>query len=221
MLLEVETDKAVVEIEAQADGVLGGVTAKVGDVVPVGPDHRLAAASPARRCLPRRRCSSRPAGRWTPAPAAAAAAPRRRCGPHVGGSVRASRRRRARLAREHGVDIASVTRLRTERRDSRRRHPEGREGSCTGRPPGSTGAGAAASRGSAGTARDAASRGSTDAERPGRRHQLHRPHHGRAHHAELDDGAALLRVARRRRDAAQRGARRSSCRSSSSRTASR
>ncbi len=36
MLLEVETDKAVVEIEAQADGVLGGVTAKVGDVVPVG-----------------------------------------------------------------------------------------------------------------------------------------------------------------------------------------
>ncbi len=36
MLLEVETDKAVVEIEAQADGVLGGITAKVGDVVPVG-----------------------------------------------------------------------------------------------------------------------------------------------------------------------------------------
>src|SRR5688500_10835908 len=36
MLLEVETDKAVVEIEAQGDGILGGVTAKVGDVVPVG-----------------------------------------------------------------------------------------------------------------------------------------------------------------------------------------
>jgi pyruvate dehydrogenase E2 component (dihydrolipoamide acetyltransferase) len=36
MLLEVETDKAVVEIEAQAEGILGGVTAKVGDVVPVG-----------------------------------------------------------------------------------------------------------------------------------------------------------------------------------------
>jgi len=36
MLLEVETDKAVVEIEAQADGILGGVTAQVGDVVPVG-----------------------------------------------------------------------------------------------------------------------------------------------------------------------------------------
>ncbi len=36
MLLEVETDKAVVEIEAAGDGVLGGVTAKEGDVVPVG-----------------------------------------------------------------------------------------------------------------------------------------------------------------------------------------
>jgi pyruvate dehydrogenase E2 component (dihydrolipoamide acetyltransferase) len=35
-LLEVETDKAVVEIEAQGDGILGGVTAKEGDVVPVG-----------------------------------------------------------------------------------------------------------------------------------------------------------------------------------------
>ena len=36
ILLEVETDKAVVELEAGADGTLGGVTAKQGDVVPVG-----------------------------------------------------------------------------------------------------------------------------------------------------------------------------------------
>src|SRR5215211_1062078 len=36
MLLEVETDKAVVEIEAASDGVLAGVTAKEGDVIPVG-----------------------------------------------------------------------------------------------------------------------------------------------------------------------------------------
>src|ERR1041385_7801652 len=36
ILLEVETDKAVVEIEAGSDGVLAGVTAKVDDVVPVG-----------------------------------------------------------------------------------------------------------------------------------------------------------------------------------------
>ena len=36
MLLEVETDKAVVEVEAAADGVLAGITAKPGDVVQVG-----------------------------------------------------------------------------------------------------------------------------------------------------------------------------------------
>src|ERR1700704_4168258 len=35
-LLEVETDKAVVEIEAAADGILAGVKSKEGDVVPVG-----------------------------------------------------------------------------------------------------------------------------------------------------------------------------------------
>jgi pyruvate dehydrogenase E2 component (dihydrolipoamide acetyltransferase) len=36
LLLEVETDKAVVEIEASGDGILGGITAQAGAVVPVG-----------------------------------------------------------------------------------------------------------------------------------------------------------------------------------------
>src|SRR5262244_764380 len=36
ILLEVETDKAVVEVEATADGVLAGVKSHDGDVVPVG-----------------------------------------------------------------------------------------------------------------------------------------------------------------------------------------
>src|SRR5258708_5694729 len=35
-LLDVETDKAVVEIESPADGVLAGVRAREGDVIPVG-----------------------------------------------------------------------------------------------------------------------------------------------------------------------------------------
>jgi pyruvate dehydrogenase E2 component (dihydrolipoamide acetyltransferase) len=35
-LLEIETDKAVVEVEAPADGLLAGVTAKIGDEIPVG-----------------------------------------------------------------------------------------------------------------------------------------------------------------------------------------
>ncbi len=35
-LMEIETDKATVEIEAPASGILAGVTAQAGDVVPVG-----------------------------------------------------------------------------------------------------------------------------------------------------------------------------------------
>src|SRR4051812_20331136 len=36
MLIEIETDKAVVEIESLGDGTLAGVVAREGDVVPVG-----------------------------------------------------------------------------------------------------------------------------------------------------------------------------------------
>src|SRR5262249_6910887 len=36
LLLEVETDKAVVEIESPGEGILGGITAQAGAVVPVG-----------------------------------------------------------------------------------------------------------------------------------------------------------------------------------------
>jgi len=35
-LLEIETDKAVVEIEAPTSGILAGVTSQAGAVVPVG-----------------------------------------------------------------------------------------------------------------------------------------------------------------------------------------
>jgi pyruvate dehydrogenase E2 component (dihydrolipoamide acetyltransferase) len=36
LIMEIETDKATVEIEAQAAGILGGIRAREGDVVPVG-----------------------------------------------------------------------------------------------------------------------------------------------------------------------------------------
>ena len=35
-IMEIETDKVTVEIEAPASGILGGVTAREGDVIPVG-----------------------------------------------------------------------------------------------------------------------------------------------------------------------------------------
>jgi pyruvate dehydrogenase E2 component (dihydrolipoamide acetyltransferase) len=105
MLLEVETDKAVVEIEAQADGVLGGVTAKVGDVVPVGqtigwllkPGEAVPSASAPTQ-------TGRTGGAAAPAAAAAAAAP---AAPTSAAGAKISPKAR-KLAREHGVDIATV-----------------------------------------------------------------------------------------------------------------
>ena len=109
MLLEVETDKAVVEIEAQSDGILGGVTANTGDVIPVGqtiawllkPGESVpqqgtpvqtgrtgAAAAPAAPA------ADAPAGQ---APADSASAAGARISPKA-----------RKLAREHGVDIAKV-----------------------------------------------------------------------------------------------------------------
>jgi pyruvate dehydrogenase E2 component (dihydrolipoyllysine-residue acetyltransferase) len=106
MLLEVETDKAVVEIEAAGDGILGGVTAKEGDVVPVGqtiawllkpgeqPPTNVAAAQTGRKM------DSAPAAAAT---AAAPAAPE----PVSAAGAKISPKAR-RLAREHGVDIAKL-----------------------------------------------------------------------------------------------------------------
>ncbi|HZM62461.1 MAG TPA: dihydrolipoamide acetyltransferase family protein [Vicinamibacterales bacterium] len=107
MLLEVETDKAVVEIEAAGDGVLSGVTAKEGDVVPVGqtiawllkPGEALPTGGP--QVQTGRKMDSAPA-------AAAAAAPPATADPASVAGARISPKAR-RLAREHGVDI---TRLR-------------------------------------------------------------------------------------------------------------
>src|SRR2546430_17543468 len=62
-LLEIETDKAVVEVEAPGDGLLAGITADIGAVIPVGetiawlvapgekPPARTAAAAPAARAV--------------------------------------------------------------------------------------------------------------------------------------------------------------------------
>jgi pyruvate dehydrogenase E2 component (dihydrolipoamide acetyltransferase) len=106
MLLEVETDKAVVEIEAAGDGVLGGITAKEGDVVPVGqtiawllkpgeqPPSNVSSAQTGRKM------DSAPAGA---AVAAVAAAPE----PVSAAGAKISPKAR-RLAREHGVDISAL-----------------------------------------------------------------------------------------------------------------
>src|SRR5262245_10449625 len=102
MLLEVETDKAVVEIEAAGDGVLSGVTAKVGDVVPVG--QTIAWLLKPGEALPTGGIQTQTGRKMDSAPAvAAAAAPATPEPVSVAGAKISPKARR--LAREHGVDI--------------------------------------------------------------------------------------------------------------------
>src|SRR5579863_3684344 len=107
-LLDVETDKAVVEIESPAEGILAGIKAHAGDVIPVGqtiawivspgekPPVEEASAASGRRMDTKAAPAATAAAN---APAAAAAAP--------AANARISPKAR-RLAREHGVDIARV-----------------------------------------------------------------------------------------------------------------
>ncbi|MFZ0807504.1 MAG: dihydrolipoamide acetyltransferase family protein [Candidatus Sulfotelmatobacter sp.] len=106
-LLEIETDKAIVEIEAPADGVLAGIKAIEGAEVPVGqtiawivapgeaPPTEVEIAAPAARAGSHARMESSP----VVAPVAKA--------PALTASVKISPKAR-RLAKELGVDLALV-----------------------------------------------------------------------------------------------------------------
>ena len=104
MLLEVETDKAVVEIEAAGDGVLAGIVAKPGDVVQVGRTIawllQPGESPPAPAAAPA-------SGRTMSSAAAAGAATAAASAPAAAGGPRLSPKAR-KLAQEHGVDIASL-----------------------------------------------------------------------------------------------------------------
>ncbi len=107
-LLDVETDKAVVEIESPAEGILAGIKAREGDVIPVGqtiawivmpgekPPEETALASG-------RRMDARPSG------ASASSTPSTSSASSTSSpsNARVSPKAR-RLAREHGIDLARV-----------------------------------------------------------------------------------------------------------------
>ena len=104
-LLEIETDKAVVEVEAPGDGVLAGISANVGDEIPVGqtiawlvkPGEQPPVTSQAN--TPSVRASS------VPALAAAAAAPALTEQPAAVPQISPKARR---LAKELGVDFSAI-----------------------------------------------------------------------------------------------------------------
>jgi len=104
-LLEIETDKAVVEVESPGDGVLAGVTAQVGAVIPVGetiawlvapgekPPAKTAATAPAARGSNSERASGSPSHVAEPGAVSSA--------PQISPKAR-------RLAKELGVDIGRI-----------------------------------------------------------------------------------------------------------------
>jgi pyruvate dehydrogenase E2 component (dihydrolipoamide acetyltransferase) len=108
MLLEIETDKAVVEIEAAGDGVLAGITASAGDVIPVGqtiawlvqPGEAPPATS-SNAARTGRRSDARPTNAAATSAAAAAAAPASVGAPRMSPKAR-------RLAKERGVDVSRL-----------------------------------------------------------------------------------------------------------------
>jgi pyruvate dehydrogenase E2 component (dihydrolipoamide acetyltransferase) len=104
LLLEVETDKAVVEVEAAADGILAGITAKPGDVVHVG--HTIAWLVKPGESVPAAASPTVTASQPAAASPAAVAAPA-----DAPASVRSTARispKARRLAQEKGVDITRL-----------------------------------------------------------------------------------------------------------------
>jgi pyruvate dehydrogenase E2 component (dihydrolipoamide acetyltransferase) len=108
-LLEIETDKAVVEVEAPGDGVLAGVTAEVGAVVPVGETIAWLVA-PGEKPPAKSATTAAPSARATTvAPTAASSAPVQEktaaAAPAATAQISPKARR---LAKELGVDISQV-----------------------------------------------------------------------------------------------------------------
>jgi pyruvate dehydrogenase E2 component (dihydrolipoamide acetyltransferase) len=103
-LLEIETDKAVLEVEAPADGILAGVAAQEGAVVPVGETIawivRPGETAPQKASADRVRRAASESARSLPAAEPGPV-------PAVGARTRLSPKAR-RLARESGVDMASL-----------------------------------------------------------------------------------------------------------------
>ena len=103
-LLEIETDKAVVEVEAPGDGILAGITAEVGAVVPVG--ETIAWLVAAGEQPPAKSTTATPSARSTSAPQAGAAAPVSKQATEPS-AIQVSPKAR-RLAKELGVDIGKI-----------------------------------------------------------------------------------------------------------------
>lgn len=126
VLMEVETDKATVEVEAGRDGFLASLRAETGVPIPVGEvvavisdDKDEVVAAPADETKPPAETAPAAAEPAPPAPteepvvatpATATAPAPKRPPPRTGGRILASPKAR-RLAKERGIDLNSLSRL--------------------------------------------------------------------------------------------------------------
>jgi len=104
-LLEIETDKAVMEVEAPADGVLAGITGVVGADIPVGQTIAWILA-PGEKPPAEDQSSTAPAARGKTETQVAPSASTAPASPAAQGTKISPKARR--LAKELGVDIATV-----------------------------------------------------------------------------------------------------------------
>ncbi len=106
LLLDVETDKAVMEIESPGDGVLAGIRVQEGAVVPVG--HTIAWIVAPGETLPAEEQSIQSGRKMgtIPAPASSIEAPAAEREGTQGGPKLSPKARR--LAREKGIDVTSL-----------------------------------------------------------------------------------------------------------------
>jgi pyruvate dehydrogenase E2 component (dihydrolipoamide acetyltransferase) len=106
-LLEIETDKAVVEVEAPGDGILAGITAEVGAVIPVGETIAWLVA-PGERPPAKSVTAAAPAARAVSASAAQASAVAPAIAKQVASVTPQISPRARRLAKELGLDIGAI-----------------------------------------------------------------------------------------------------------------
>lgn len=105
-LLEIETDKAVVEVEAPGDGILAAVTANVGDEIPVG--HTIAwLLKPGEQAPASGSQENSPSARATSAPDRKSSTAQTVVEPTSGALPQISPKAR-RLAKELGVDFSLI-----------------------------------------------------------------------------------------------------------------
>jgi pyruvate dehydrogenase E2 component (dihydrolipoamide acetyltransferase) len=106
-LLEIETDKAVVEVEAPGDGILAGITAEIGSVIPVG--ETIAWLVAPGEQPPEKATSTAPAARAMSGPAQHAAAAAAPAAAKAAGVIPQISPKARRLAKELGVDFTQIS----------------------------------------------------------------------------------------------------------------